>query len=181
MWPLELSATPEASPRFMSGGSLSRLGTESNGISGGCCCANADGLNSMRAPTSHIFMGSSLVFCLRCPTLEHFSQKWNSVGARKCDRAGDAEWRAAGASSRREPRALSQKCTKRRPWRTIGAPIGCGTAAARHRRWCGGEDGYAQDGGGGGPPDAGGGAGARRCGGGFLQGQGGHPGGGVRV
>ncbi len=71
----------------MSGGSLSRLGTELNGISGGCCCANADGLNSMRAPTSHGFMGSSLVFCLRCPTLEHFSQKWNSVRARKCDRA----------------------------------------------------------------------------------------------
>src|SRR5271169_1005582 len=65
MWPLELTATPEASPRFMSGGSFSRFGTESKGISGGCCCANADGLSSMSAPTSQVFMRTSLVFCLQ--------------------------------------------------------------------------------------------------------------------
>src|SRR5580692_10456483 len=110
MWPLELSATPEASPRFMSGGSLSRLGTESNGISGGCCCANADGLNSMSAPTSHFFMGSSLVFCLRCPSLEHFSQEWNSVPARKYDGAGTQKVARLLLLGRRKPLALSQKC-----------------------------------------------------------------------
>src|SRR5580692_4561281 len=37
MWPLELTATPETSPKYKSAGSLRRFGTESKGIS----CANA--------------------------------------------------------------------------------------------------------------------------------------------
>src|SRR5436189_3594019 len=39
--PLELTATPAPSPKYMSGGSLSGLGTDSNGIVGGIagCCA----------------------------------------------------------------------------------------------------------------------------------------------
>src|SRR6185295_13991452 len=36
--PFELTATPDASPRFMSLGSLRKFGTESNGISGTGCC-----------------------------------------------------------------------------------------------------------------------------------------------
>src|SRR5712671_5818535 len=66
MCPLELTATPEASPRCISGGSFRKFGTESKGISGAACCANADGLNSTNKPTSHVFMRTSLVFCHCC-------------------------------------------------------------------------------------------------------------------
>src|SRR3977135_2318172 len=60
MCPFELTATPATSPRCMSGGSLSRLATESYGISGGGCCASADGPSSTKSPTSHRFMVTSL-------------------------------------------------------------------------------------------------------------------------
>src|SRR5262245_37387636 len=56
MCPFELTATPATSPRCMSGGSFKRLGTESYGISGGDCCANAEVLKSAASPTSHLFM-----------------------------------------------------------------------------------------------------------------------------
>src|ERR1700730_774677 len=80
MCPLELTATPEASPRYMSGGSFRKFGTESNGISGGCCCANADGLNSMNAPTSHVltgsvFMRSSLVLGSSMPWAKYTKRR----------------------------------------------------------------------------------------------------------
>src|SRR5690242_14220521 len=45
--PFEFTATPAPSPKFRSGGSLKKFGTESNGISGGGCCANAARLNAM--------------------------------------------------------------------------------------------------------------------------------------
>src|SRR4051812_31243675 len=38
MRPLELTATPAPSPKFISTGSLKKFGTESNGISGGVGC-----------------------------------------------------------------------------------------------------------------------------------------------
>src|SRR4051812_9677316 len=60
MCPLELTATPAASPRCISGGSFKRFATESYGISGGDCCAIADELSSMRSPTSPRFMVISL-------------------------------------------------------------------------------------------------------------------------
>src|ERR1700730_9354177 len=41
MCPLELTATPETSPRYKFSGSFSRLGTESNGISGAASWANS--------------------------------------------------------------------------------------------------------------------------------------------
>src|SRR4051812_6427821 len=55
--PFEFVATPEASPRYMSGGSLMKFGTESNGISGAeVDCAYADGLSRTQSPTSHDLM-----------------------------------------------------------------------------------------------------------------------------
>src|SRR6516162_3909128 len=42
--PFEFTATPEASPKCRSLGSLKKFGTESNGISGTACCANSAGL-----------------------------------------------------------------------------------------------------------------------------------------
>ncbi len=40
MWPLELTAMPLTSPRYMLSGSLSGSGTESKLMTGGvCCCA----------------------------------------------------------------------------------------------------------------------------------------------
>src|SRR4029078_12260995 len=60
MCPLELTATPAASPRCISGGSFRRCATESYGISGGDCCAIADNINSIRSPTSPRFMVISL-------------------------------------------------------------------------------------------------------------------------
>src|SRR3977135_1877677 len=57
MLPFEFTATPEASPRCMSGGSLMKFGTESNGSSGAeIDCANAEGLSSTQSPTSHGLM-----------------------------------------------------------------------------------------------------------------------------
>src|SRR2546426_8088511 len=57
MLPLEFVATPEASPRCMSGGSLMKFGTESNWSSGADVdCAKADGLISTGSPRSHGFM-----------------------------------------------------------------------------------------------------------------------------
>ena len=41
--PLEFTATPGTSPKFIPGGSLMKSGTESNGISGTSFCANAAG------------------------------------------------------------------------------------------------------------------------------------------
>src|SRR5258707_15647400 len=38
--PFELTATPDTSPTFMSGGSFRKLTLPSNGISGTGCCAN---------------------------------------------------------------------------------------------------------------------------------------------
>src|SRR5580692_11844973 len=41
MWPLEFTATPGTSPKFMPGGSFGKSGTESKAISGTLCCAKA--------------------------------------------------------------------------------------------------------------------------------------------
>src|SRR5262245_12861817 len=49
--PFELTATPDASPRFMSAGSLRKLMSASNGISG-TCCASAVDANSRKTATS---------------------------------------------------------------------------------------------------------------------------------
>src|SRR2546421_11783468 len=62
MLPLEFVATPEASPRCMSGGSLMKFGTESKLSSGADVdCANADGLISTKSPAINRFMRTSLV------------------------------------------------------------------------------------------------------------------------
>src|SRR5215471_12121861 len=61
MLPLELTATPEASPRCISGGSLMKFGTESKLSSGADVdCAKADGLISTKSPASNRFMTTSL-------------------------------------------------------------------------------------------------------------------------
>src|SRR5262249_48364625 len=61
MLPLEFVATPEASPRCMSGGSLMKLGTESNWSSGADVdCANADVLSRPNSRVSQCFMNTSL-------------------------------------------------------------------------------------------------------------------------
>src|SRR5215475_4070382 len=66
MLPLEFIATPEASPRCMSGGSLMKFGTESNCSSGADVdCANADGLSSTKSPVSHGLMRASLATVMR--------------------------------------------------------------------------------------------------------------------
>ena len=40
-WPLELTATPDTSPKYMLCGSRSGLGTESKAMVGTACCASA--------------------------------------------------------------------------------------------------------------------------------------------
>src|ERR1700722_10670342 len=59
MWLLELSATPETSPRYMLVGSRSGLGTESKAMTGTACCASAgDPVNNI-SPISQCRMISS--------------------------------------------------------------------------------------------------------------------------
>ena len=63
-WPLELTETPETSPRYMLGGSFRGLGTESKAMTGTFCCASAEGANRNNNPTSQCFMLSPpCVFC----------------------------------------------------------------------------------------------------------------------
>src|ERR1700694_4905896 len=56
MWPLELSETPDTSPKYMLDGSRSGLGTESNAIEGTACCAKADGPINSNSPIHQCFM-----------------------------------------------------------------------------------------------------------------------------
>src|SRR5215831_18274317 len=66
MLPFEFTATPEASPRCMSGGSLMKFGTESKLSSGADVdCAKADGLISTKSPASNRFMRTSLGWRVR--------------------------------------------------------------------------------------------------------------------
>src|SRR5882757_8677995 len=59
MLPFEFVATPEASPRCMSGGSLMKFGTESKFSSGADVdCANAEGLISTKSPAINRFIGN---------------------------------------------------------------------------------------------------------------------------
>src|SRR5262245_21235422 len=57
MSPFEFTATPDASPRFMSGGSLRKLMLPSNGISGTGCWATSAGPSVMSAATNHFITG----------------------------------------------------------------------------------------------------------------------------
>ena len=59
MWPFELTATPDASPKYMSGGSFSGLGTESKVMLGTACCAKADGAINSISPVSQCLISSS--------------------------------------------------------------------------------------------------------------------------
>src|SRR5229473_8202658 len=61
MCPLELTATPDTSPRYRSCGSFNTSWTESNGIVGTGCCAYTDKVNSANDPTSQRFMTILLV------------------------------------------------------------------------------------------------------------------------
>src|ERR1051325_5751716 len=56
MCPLELTATPATSPRCMSSGSFSRLGTESYAMVGAASCASATG--AQKSDTSEISAAS---------------------------------------------------------------------------------------------------------------------------
>src|SRR5215470_511646 len=56
MCPLELSATPDASPRYMLCGRRTGLGTESKAMVGTGCCASAGGAASSRRPSSARFI-----------------------------------------------------------------------------------------------------------------------------
>src|SRR6266700_2606079 len=59
MLPFEFVATPDASPRCMSGGSLMKFGTESKLSSGADVdCANADGLINTKSPAINRFIGN---------------------------------------------------------------------------------------------------------------------------
>jgi len=59
MWPLELTDTPDTSPRYMLAGSRSGLGTDSKAMLGTACCADAaEPLNNSN-PISQCFMVAS--------------------------------------------------------------------------------------------------------------------------
>src|SRR5262249_7794252 len=124
MLPLEFVATPAASPRCMSGGSLMKFGTESNCSSGADVdCANADGLSSTKSPVSHGLMRASLATVMgwtcwlfrRCASIQTVTLATQSArGARRgVDVAqnpdGSACARARGhARARRRGRRLLQ-------------------------------------------------------------------------
>src|SRR3954447_13439945 len=96
MCPLELTATPAASPRCMSSGSLRRFATESYGISGGDCCAIADELSSMRSPTSPRFMVISLDRGQRYCEDDMFSRRWlKYTNERTCNTIASSGFRAS--------------------------------------------------------------------------------------
>src|SRR6478609_5248612 len=59
IWPLELSETPDTSPKYMLGGSRSGLGTESKAIDGTACWAKAGGASNSNNPASQCRMLSS--------------------------------------------------------------------------------------------------------------------------
>src|SRR5262245_25367166 len=59
MWPLELTATPDTSPKFIPAGSLKKSATESNGISGTVCCASDGVATSMTSNINRAFMVTS--------------------------------------------------------------------------------------------------------------------------
>src|SRR5258708_7892700 len=56
MWPLELSETPDTSPKYILAGSRSGLGTESKAIEGTACCARAGGPINNNSPIHQCFM-----------------------------------------------------------------------------------------------------------------------------
>src|SRR6185436_9698374 len=96
MCPLELTATPAASPRCISGGSFRRFATESYGISGGDCCAIADELSSMRSPTSPRFMVISLNRGQRYCEDDMFSRRWlKYTNERTCNTIASSGFRAS--------------------------------------------------------------------------------------
>ena len=57
--PLRVERDASASPKFRSGGSLKKFGTESNGISGGGCCANDVAPSSTNSMAMKRFTDSS--------------------------------------------------------------------------------------------------------------------------
>ena len=67
-WPLELTETPDTSPKYMLGGSFSGLGTESKVMLGTACCANADGAINSISPISQclmVILPGFVCFCWR--------------------------------------------------------------------------------------------------------------------
>jgi hypothetical protein len=56
---LELTDTPDASPKYMFAGSFNGLGTESKAIVGTGCCANAGGAINSISPVSQFRMSFS--------------------------------------------------------------------------------------------------------------------------
>src|ERR1700761_3041070 len=56
MCPLELTATPDTSPRYMLVGIFNRLGTESKAITGTFCCASAGEAASSDNPINQCFI-----------------------------------------------------------------------------------------------------------------------------
>src|SRR5260370_17678751 len=67
MWPLELTATPATSPRWTSGGSFRKSGTEWKRTSGGCWANRGAAAKKSRTKTKR-FMGYNLansLFCFR--------------------------------------------------------------------------------------------------------------------
>src|SRR5215475_1351861 len=120
MLPLEFIATPEASPRCMSGGSLMKFGTESNCSSGADVdCANADGLINTRSPASHVFIIASLraavlsdellVGCSAAPPvykrlrLQHNRRAKQSGGEEPCSAESRSRWASCLQARRRAP------------------------------------------------------------------------------
>src|ERR1700760_4952363 len=64
MCPLELTATPDTSPKYMLCGRCTGLGTESNAMVGTDCCASAGGAASSNNPSRARFIKILLEGCL---------------------------------------------------------------------------------------------------------------------
>src|SRR5215813_11542951 len=81
-WPFELSATPATSPKFISGGSFSGFGTDSNASVGGICCAtiklgaNGRTVASRALTASSLFMTGDSTADARCG-----AQGWHDRGS----------------------------------------------------------------------------------------------------
>src|SRR5215469_13795950 len=57
MWPLEFTATPGTSPKFMPSGSFGKSGTESKAISGAVCWASAGPASNAKHAIMNAFIG----------------------------------------------------------------------------------------------------------------------------
>src|SRR6266446_3804543 len=91
MWPLEFTATPGTSPKFMPCGSFGKSGTESKAISGAVCWASAGPASSAKHAIMNAFIGSSLG-----------SRAFADRGLIRCRCTASRRWRPPPALGRRQ-------------------------------------------------------------------------------